>query len=46
MTAMQIIDVGWMTTFALQIERRVISSMEYFRHSGMYRYFDLPDLAP
>ena len=40
------VDVGWMTTFAAQIERHTINTMGLsFIIPGMYRYFDLPDLA-
>jgi dienelactone hydrolase len=40
------VDVGWMTTFGAQIERHVINTMGLtFTIPGMYRYFDLPDLA-
>jgi hypothetical protein len=40
------VDVGWMTAFASQIKRHVIHSMGLtFVIPGMYRYFDLPDLA-
>ena len=40
------IDVGWMTCFASQIERHINHSMGLtFVIPGMYRYFDLPDLA-
>jgi dienelactone hydrolase len=40
------VDVGWMTTFGAQIERHVINSMGLtFTIPGMYRYFDMPDLA-
>jgi pimeloyl-ACP methyl ester carboxylesterase len=40
------IDVGWMTTFASQIKQHVIHTMGLtFVIPGMYRYFDLPDLA-
>jgi dienelactone hydrolase len=40
------VDVGWMTSFAAQIERHVINTMGLsFIVPGMFRYFDLPDLA-
>jgi dienelactone hydrolase len=40
------VDVGWMTAFASQIKQHVIHSMGLtFVIPGMYRYFDLPDLA-
>ena len=40
------VDVGWMTTFASQIKQHVIHTMGLtFVIPGMYRYFDLPDLA-
>ncbi len=40
------VDVCWMTTFAAQIESHVANTMgESFVVPGMYRYFDLPDLA-
>jgi dienelactone hydrolase len=40
------VDVGWMTAFSSQIERHVIHTMGLsFVIPGMYRYFDLPDLA-
>jgi dienelactone hydrolase len=40
------VDVGWMTSFASQIERHVIHTMGLsFIIPGMYRYFDMPDLA-
>ena len=40
------VDVGWMTTFNSQIEKHVIHTMGLsFVIPGMYRYFDLPDLA-
>lgn len=40
------VDVGWMTAFGSQIEKHVINTMGLtFTIPGMYRYFDLPDLA-
>lgn len=40
------VDVGWMTTFGAQIEKHIINTMgQTFTIPGMYRYFDLPDLA-
>jgi cephalosporin-C deacetylase-like acetyl esterase len=40
------VDVGWMTTFASQIKQHVIHTMGLtFVVPGMYRHFDLPDLA-
>jgi hypothetical protein len=40
------VDVGWMTSFGSQIRRHVINSMGLsFMIPGLYRYFDLPDLA-
>jgi hypothetical protein len=40
------VDVGWMTSFSSQIERHVIHTMGLtFTIPGMYRHFDLPDLA-
>jgi dienelactone hydrolase len=40
------VDVGWMTAFSSQIEKHVIHTMGLsFVIPGMYRYFDLPDLA-
>jgi dienelactone hydrolase len=40
------IDVGWMTTFAPQIERHVVHTMGLtFVIPGMYQYFDLPELS-
>ena len=40
------VDVCWMTAFSSQIERHVIHTMGLtFVIPGMYRYFDLPDLA-
>ncbi len=40
------VDVCWMTAFAGQIEKHVANTMgESFLIPGMYRYFDLPDLA-
>lgn len=41
-----VIDVGWMTSYAEQIEKHVINTMgASFVIPGMYRYFDLPDLS-
>jgi Abhydrolase family len=41
-----VVDVGWMTAFASQIKQHVIHTMGLtFVIPGMYRYFDLPDLA-
>ncbi|HYI96782.1 MAG TPA: alpha/beta hydrolase family protein [Bryobacteraceae bacterium] len=40
------VDVGWITTFAHQIQNHVIHTMGLtFVIPGMYRYFDLPDLS-
>ena len=40
------VDVGWMTTFASQIQNHVVNTMGLtFVIPGMYRYFDLPDLS-
>jgi dienelactone hydrolase len=40
------VAVGWMTSFASQIRRHTINSMGLsFIIPGMYRHFDLPDLA-
>jgi len=40
------VDVCWMTTYAAQIERHIVNTMGLtFVIPGMYRYFDLPDLA-
>lgn len=40
------VDVCWMTTYAAQIKSHVVNTMgESFVIPGMYRYFDLPDLA-
>ncbi len=40
------IDVGWMTTFGAQVENHIVNTMgQTFIIPGMYRYFDLPDLA-
>jgi dienelactone hydrolase len=40
------VDCGWMSMFARQIERHVINTMGLtFMIPGMYRYFDMPDLA-
>jgi dienelactone hydrolase len=40
------VAVGWMTSFASQIRRRTINTMGLsFIIPGMYRHFDLPDLA-
>ncbi len=40
------VDVGWMTTYAAQIEKHIVNTMgQTFTIPGMYRYFDLPDLA-
>jgi hypothetical protein len=40
------VDVCWMTTFASQIKSHIVNTMgESFLIPGMYRYFDLPDLA-
>jgi dienelactone hydrolase len=40
------VDVCWMTTFTAQIERHIINTMGLtFVIPGMYRHFDLPDLA-
>ena len=40
------VDVGWMTAYASQVERHVVSTMgSSFLIPGMYRFFDLPDLA-
>lgn len=40
------VDVGWMTSYASQIERQVINSIGFTFHIiGLYRYLDLPDLA-
>jgi dienelactone hydrolase len=40
------VAVGWMTSFASQLRRHTINSMGLsFTIPGMYRHFDLPDLA-
>ncbi len=40
------VDVGWMTSYASQIERQVINTIGFTFHIiGLYRYLDLPDLA-
>jgi dienelactone hydrolase len=40
------VDVGWMTSYASQIERQVINTIGFTFHIiGLYRYMDLPDLA-
>jgi dienelactone hydrolase len=40
------VAVGWMTSLASQIKQHVINSIGFsFYINGLYRYFDLPDLA-
>ena len=40
------VDVGWMTSYASQIERQVINTIGFTFHIiGLYRYLDFPDLA-
>ena len=40
------VDVGWMTSFASNIRRHVLNTVGLTFHvPGLYRYFDLPDLA-
>jgi hypothetical protein len=40
------VDVGWMTSYASQIQSHIRNTMGLtFVIPGMYRYFDLPDLA-
>ena len=40
------VDVGWMTSYRAQMERHIDHTMGLtFVVPGMYRYFDLPDLA-
>ncbi len=40
------VDVGWMTSYASQIERHVVNSIGFTFHIiGLYRYMDLPDLS-
>lgn len=40
------VDVGWMASFATQLERQVINTVGFVFHIiGLYRYLDFPDLA-
>jgi dienelactone hydrolase len=40
------VDVGWMTSLGAQIKRQIIHTIGFsFYINGLYRYFDLPDLA-
>ena len=40
------VDVGWMTSLGSQIKQHVINTVGLSFHiNGLYRYFDLPDLA-
>jgi dienelactone hydrolase len=40
------VDVGWMTSFASNIQRHVVNTVGLTFHiPGLYRYLDLPDLA-
>ena len=40
------VDVGWMTSFASQLKAHVVHTVGLSFHiNGLYRYFDLPDLA-
>ena len=40
------VDVGWMTSFASNIRRHVLSTVGLTFHiPGLYRYLDLPDLS-
>jgi dienelactone hydrolase len=40
------VAVGWMTSLGAQIKNHVINTIGFsFYITGMYRYFDLPDLA-
>jgi dienelactone hydrolase len=40
------VAVGWMTSLAAQIKQHIINTIGFsFYLNGLYRYFDLPDLA-
>jgi len=40
------VAVGWMTSLGAQIKQHIINSIGFsFYINGLYRYFDLPDLA-
>lgn len=40
------VDVGWMTSLASQIKQHIVNTIGFsFYITGLYRYFDLPDLA-
>ncbi|PYR88424.1 MAG: hypothetical protein DMF84_28515 [Acidobacteria bacterium] len=40
------VDVGWMTSFGLQIKQHVVNTVGFSTHiTGMYRYMDFPDFS-
>jgi hypothetical protein len=40
------VAVGWMTSLGAQIKQHIVNSIGFsFYINGLYRYFDLPDLA-